>query len=210
MNQRTQRGFTLWELLTTLLVVGVLLGVGVPNLMEFQRNNVMISAANEMISGLYLARTEAVKRQAPVTLCGSADPLVVAPVCSFGGNGGYIVFVDENGNGFLNDITDGNANVDPGEVVLLQVDAPGGTINVFGDGGQYIAYASTGFALTRAPGQAQNATTALLYCDERGNRDAGGRSAARAVQIIPTGRAQVLRSQFDVGNAVGITGGICP
>jgi len=209
MNERTQRGFTLWELLTTLLVAGVLLGVGVPNLMEFQRTNAMVSAGNNVISGLFLARTEAVKRQAPVTLCGSADPLVPAPVCSLGGNGGFIVFVDEN-NGILGEVTDGNAVVDPNEQVLLQVDDPGGTIDVFGDGGQYMAYAPTGFALTRAPGHAQNATTTLLLCDERGNRDAGGRSAARVVQVIPTGRAQILRSQLDVANAVAITGGICP
>ena len=210
MNQRTQRGFTLWELLTTLLVAGVLLGVGVPNLMEFQRNNAMVSAANEMITGLYLARTEAVKRQVPVTVCGSINPLVPAPTCSLGGNGGFIVFVDENNNGVLTDVSDGNAVVDPNELVLMQVDAPGGTMNVFGDGGQYMAYAPSGFLVTRAPGQGANSTTILLYCDERGNRDAGGRSAARVVNILPTGRAQIFRSQADVATGVAVTGGFCP
>jgi len=38
MRQAKQSGFTLWELLVTLLVAGVLLSIGVPNFREFQRN----------------------------------------------------------------------------------------------------------------------------------------------------------------------------
>lgn len=210
MEAKTQSGFTLLELLVTLLVAGVVLGFGVPNFMEFQRNNAMISAANEMVTGLYLARTEAVKRQVPVTLCGSPNPLVPAPACGPGGNGGFIVFVDENNNGVLGDVTDGNAVVDAGEVVLMQRPDPGGTINVFGNGGQYMAYAGNGFLVPTAPGQGLPSTTVLLYCDERGNRDAGGRSAARAINVAPTGRAQVMRDQVNVATAVVATGGVCP
>ena len=58
----------------TLLVAGILLGVGVPNVMEFQRNGAMTAAANELVTGVLTARTEAVKRQVPVTLCASPDP----------------------------------------------------------------------------------------------------------------------------------------
>ncbi len=210
MNAKTQRGFTLLELMVTLLVAGIVLGIGVPNFMEFQRNNAMIAAANDMISGLYLARTEAVKRQLPVTLCGSPDPLIAAPVCGLGGNGGFIVFVDENNNGVIGDPTDGNAEVDAGEVVLLQRGDPGGTINVSGNGGQYVAYGTNGFLVQTAPGQADSSTTAMLYCDERGNKNTGGQSSARVVNVAVTGRAQVMRDQADVTAAVAATGGVCP
>ena len=211
MNAKTQRGFTLLELMVTLLVAGIVLGIGVPNFMEFQRNNAMIAAANDMITGLYLARTEAVKRQLPVTLCGSPDPLIAAPVCGLGGNGGFIVFVDENNNGVIGDATDGNAIVDANEVVLLQRAAPGGTINLFGNGGQYVAYGTNGFLVQTAPGQAQPSTTVILYCDERGNKDiGGGRSSARVVTISATGRAQVVRDQAGVAAGVATTGGVCP
>ncbi len=210
MNKRTQNGFTLLELMVTLLVAGIVLSIGVPSFMEFQRNNAMVSAANGMISGLYLARTEAVKRQVPVTLCGSPAPTIAAPICGAGGNGGFIVFVDENNNGVVGDPTDGNAVVDAGEVVLLKRAAPGGTINVAGNGGEYIAYGSNGFLVAQAPGHAQPSTTAMLYCDERGNKDTGGQSAARVVNVAVTGRPQVMRAQADVVAAVAATGGVCP
>jgi hypothetical protein len=50
----------------------------------------------------------------------------------------------------------------------------------------------------------------MLYCDERGNKDTGGRSAARVVNVAATGRAQVMRAQADVVAAVVTTGGVCP
>jgi prepilin-type N-terminal cleavage/methylation domain-containing protein len=85
MNTKTQNGFTLLEFLVAVAVAGIVLGFGVPSFMEFQRNNALINAANEMVSGLYLARTEAVKRQVPVTLCGSLDSLVAVSACGVGG-----------------------------------------------------------------------------------------------------------------------------
>ena len=207
MNASTQRGFTLYELLVSIMVAGVVLGVGIPNYMEFQRNNAMTGAANDLVAGLNLARAEAVKRQVFVTLCASPDVTLPVPQCGVG-NGGFIVFADENGNGVITDPTDGNAIVDPGEQIILQRDDPGGTINVFGDS-LYISYGTNGFARP-APGQPTPSATSILYCDERGNRDAGGRSAARVVNIAPTGRAQTMRDQADVVVAVATTGGICP
>jgi type IV fimbrial biogenesis protein FimT len=72
MNGTQQQGFSLLELMVTLLVVGIVLGFGVPNFMEFQRNAAVTAAANDLVSAIYLARTEAVKRQVPVTLCARA------------------------------------------------------------------------------------------------------------------------------------------
>ena len=86
-----QRGFTLWELLVTVLVVGVVLGIGVPNFNEFSRNSEMASAVNSLVSAVHVSRTEAVKRGQPVTLCGSSTPLVAAPTCD-GGTGGFFAF----------------------------------------------------------------------------------------------------------------------
>src|SRR6187551_3770506 len=103
MNTSRQCGFTLWELLMTLLVAGILLGIGVPNLLQFSRNASMTGAANDFVTAALQARTEAVKRQAPVTFCLSDDPLAATPTCAPGSvfgslTRGWVVFVDENNN----------------------------------------------------------------------------------------------------------------
>jgi len=141
MNLRHQYGFTLWELLITLLVAGILIGIGVPNVMEFQRNSAMTTAANQLLTGLIMARTEAVKRQSPVGVCLSADPTAANPTCSPNAVAdastlGFIVWVDENNNfdangaRILTDGTDGNGVVDANELVLMREVPPGGTSRI--------------------------------------------------------------------------------
>ena len=208
MNARQQLGFNLLELMVTVLVVGIVLGFGVPNFMAFQRNNAMTSAANDFVSLIYLARTEAIKRQAPITLCASANSQTPAPTCGLGPATGYIVFVDDT-NPLVAAPTDGNATVDAGELVLAQHAPPTGTMTVAADS-IYLAYGPSGFVVPQAPGQVLPSLTNILLCDDRGNQDAGGTSAARVVTVSPTGRAQIMRTQADVVAAVAATGGVCP
>lgn len=68
-----QRGFTLIELLVTLSVAAILLTVAVPNFQIFVMNNRMATQANDLITALNLARSEAVKRAANVTVCASSN-----------------------------------------------------------------------------------------------------------------------------------------
>jgi type IV fimbrial biogenesis protein FimT len=211
MNRPQQYGFTLWELLMTLLVGGILLGIGVPNVMEFQRSALMTAAANDIVTAVLMARTEAVKRQAPVTLCLTADPMTANPVClpnpvaDFAN--GWFVWVDENGNTgpdgqrLLNDATDGNAQLDGGETVLLRGAAPGGTIRISADCG-YATFAPSGFT-QQAAALCFPAVRSLLLCDDRGNQlAAGSLAAARAVRIDRPGRGQVLQEQADITNTI--------
>lgn len=195
----------------TLLVAGILIGIGVPNVMEFQRNGLMTAAANELVTGVLLARSEAVKRQAPVTLCLSDNPLATTPTCSPNAVGdsatrGFIVWVDENNNvdangaRILTDATDGNAVVDANELVLRRSAAPGGTIRVSANCG-YMSYAPTGYT-RQAATLCFPSERAVLFCDDRGRRVAAGSlSSARAVRIDQPGRGQVLQ-ETDAVNAV--------
>src|SRR5688572_20286209 len=141
MNAHDQFGFTLWELLMAILVAGILLGIGVPNVMEFQRNSAMTAAANDLVTATLLARTEAVKRQAPVTLCLTDNPTDATPTCEpaavfNSGSRGYVVFVDENDNfdadgaRILTDGTDGDGAIGAGELILSRIVRPGGTIEI--------------------------------------------------------------------------------
>ena len=194
----------------TLLVAGILLGIGVPNVIEFSRSASMTAAANDFVTAALQARTEAVKRQAPVTLCLSDNPQATPPTCSpaavFGSlTRGWVVFVDENNNvdangaRILTDATDGNGVIDAGELVLSQTAAPGAnsSVRVSANCG-YISYSPTGF--TRQAGALCFPTNRiLLLCDDRGRKVAAGAlAAARIVRTARTGRPQVLSESSDV------------
>lgn len=188
----------------TLLVAGILLSIGVPNVMEFTRNSAMTAAANDLITATLMARTEAVKRQAPVTLCLSDDPTAVTPTCAPGSvansaTRGFVVFVDENNNldaegaRILTDATDGNAVIDAGELVLSQTAAPGASsaVRVSANCG-YVSFAPTGFTRPVA-GLPCQTTRLVLFCDDRGRRVAAGSlSSARIVRTPAAGRADAL------------------
>lgn len=66
-------GFTLIELMVTVAVVAVLVSLAMPSFTTVINNNRLTSQANELVSALQTARSEAVRRNASVTLCGSAD-----------------------------------------------------------------------------------------------------------------------------------------
>lgn len=68
MHHKT-RGFTLIELMVTLAVAAILLGIAVPSYQNFTINSRMASQANDLVTALNFARSEAVKRGVNVTVC---------------------------------------------------------------------------------------------------------------------------------------------
>jgi len=222
MNAHDQYGFTLWELLMTLLVAGILLGIGVPNVMEFSRSGAMTGAANDLITATLQARTEAVKRQSPVTLCLSNDPLAAIPTCTpdpvfDSATRGYVVWVDENDNvdadgaRIITDGTDGNRVIDGGELVLSRTAAPGASTRVHLSANcGYITFGPAGFPLPNvAPCDPAVSVRAVLFCDDRGQRlAAGSLSSARIVRTSRVGRPQVLVEKADITTLMpGFTAG---
>lgn len=197
------RGFTLLELMLVITVAAVILGLGIPNMTQFIRNNRMTSAANDMLAALYTARTEAVKRRAFTTFCFTDNPTADAPTCANAGRG-WIVFVDD-ANPAAADANDANFVVNPNEAVLLRHDtlptvftsfkkAPAGT--------QGVTFLPSGF--TRAD---TTPVTSTVFCDQRNNVAVYGaqNSAARALTLSATGRPRVMRAVSDITSA-----GDCP
>lgn len=84
------RGFTLLELLTALAVAAIILAFGVPNFMDVVRNSRAAAGANELVTALSIARSEAAKRGARVTVCASDD----AATCDGSWEDGWIVIAD--------------------------------------------------------------------------------------------------------------------
>ncbi|MEE2002608.1 GspH/FimT family pseudopilin [Alkalimonas sp. MEB108] len=88
-----ETGFTLIELMVTVAVMAIVLTVAVPAFTNVINSNRLTSQANELLSTLSFARSEAIRRNADVIFCHSQD----GSSCSApaGGNWqGWIVFAN--------------------------------------------------------------------------------------------------------------------
>ena len=65
-------GFSLMELMTTLVVAGVLLAVAVPSFNQMMVNSRITTQANDFVGAINFARSEAIKRNTSLTLCRAA------------------------------------------------------------------------------------------------------------------------------------------
>lgn len=68
-----QRGFTLLELMVTLAVAAIIVTVGIPGMRQLIQNNRAATSANNLVSAMQMARSEALKRGSNVTVCASSD-----------------------------------------------------------------------------------------------------------------------------------------
>jgi type IV fimbrial biogenesis protein FimT len=133
-RRRAQRGFTLIELLIVMAVASILLGTAVPSFKGVIRSMKLTNSVNDLYASLVLARSEAAKRHARVTICKSSDGKKCSP--TGGWEQGWIVFHDTNNNGVRED----------GDQIVQRVDQLppdmrlSGNLNV----AKYISYASTG------------------------------------------------------------------
>ena len=194
MKTLRQKGYTLYELLITTLVVGVLLSIGVPSFVTFGQNSRMTASVNDLLGSFHLARSEAARSKDNVTICASASSTTANPTCdgvSF--EDGWIVFQD----------TSGDAQRDVGEALIRSHPPLPEQITVLSPGqGNYFAYGPTG--LGRGQIGALPPTTSVVFCDDRGNTEAGGNnSAARALTVLPIGRAAIVRTTGQIENEGG-------
>lgn len=193
-------GFTLYELMLVLAIAGVMFGLALPNLRDFIWNNRMTSAANDLLTAVYRARSESVKQHTQTILCFSTDPEADVPVCDGTGTQGWVIFTDPNADG---------AAAAKADVLLRHGPLPD-TISLFskpnGNAG-YVAFNNAGFARNIGLG---SALLGVVMCDKRGNKATTGPeySAARGVTISPTGRPRVTRSVNTIKTDANL--GDCP
>jgi type IV fimbrial biogenesis protein FimT len=188
-----QAGFTLLELMLTVALLAVVMGFGLPNMQEFVRNSRMSSSANDIISDFNFARSEAVKRRVPITLCKSQDGAACDDDDTDPFNR-WLIFVDDADPALVDNTNDGDGEIDAGEVILRDRELPD-SITVTTDADEIRAtFLPTGFPRI----ETQNVNLFVL-CDDRGNvTSAAGDSTARAIAVLPTGRPSVFRSQATV------------
>lgn len=66
-------GFTLLELMVTMVVLAVLIGIAVPTLGDATLSGKLTASANDLVAGVAMGRSEAIKRNAVTSLCVSSD-----------------------------------------------------------------------------------------------------------------------------------------
>lgn len=167
---QAQQGFTLLELIVTLAIAAVVIGVAAPSFSTMIQDNRLSSQSLDFVAALNLARSEAIKRRTQVTLCKSAN----GQGCTNAGNWGqgWIVFVES--------VAVNNAR-DVNEPILRVHDSLAGNNRLTGNGNftDTIAYQPSGDTVGLGNGT-------LTLCDAR-NDDA----KSPAIVINSTGRPRL-------------------
>jgi type IV fimbrial biogenesis protein FimT len=189
-------GFTLVELMFVILIGAILLSLGLPSFRDLIRSTRMTATANDLVADYNLARSEAVKRRVPVTLCQSPDGTSCEEDADRAFQG-WVVFVDD-ADPQVESAEDGNGVIDDDEEILRVRDIRDG-IEVDADG-LLTVFLPSGFpdADTAEP------LRQLVLCDARGNEiSSGGVSAARGVQISAVGRTTISRDKDYIDDELG-------
>lgn len=71
-------GFTLIELVVTVVVLAIMSAVAIPSFISVMNGNRISSASHELVAGLQLARSEAIRTNRSASLCFSTDGLACA------------------------------------------------------------------------------------------------------------------------------------
>ena len=166
-------GFTLVELMITLAVMAVLLAIAAPSFNGVVLSSKLGSYANNFVASAALARSEAIKRNATVVLCASADGASCAT--TGGWEQGWIVACQTTRP---NTMCDGTG---PDWIVFHHQAAVSSDFKITEDSAlRTLAFAPTGIGATQA---------ALTICRET---PPGGQE--REVSVSATGRASVKKT----------------
>lgn len=152
------------ELMVTVALVAILATVAVPSFETLIKNNRLTSTANGLLTDIYAARSEAIKRASTVTVCGSSNG---SDCDTSDWTKGWLVYVDSNGNG----------SPDPSEILRVG-DKLDGDLSLNASG-----FANNSLFRYDARGQLQDLDGGwFTLCDSR------GASEARAVVVTNIGR----------------------
>jgi len=90
MNDRKQNGFTLIELVIAMSISAILLGIAAPSFIDAVKNAKLGASYGDIVSSLYLARSEATKRRGRISICARSSDTA----CGSSWSNGWIIFTD--------------------------------------------------------------------------------------------------------------------
>ncbi len=95
-----EAGFTLTELMVTLTIVAILMGIGVPSYKYITKSDRVSTEINGLLGDLQFARGEAIREGETVNVCPAADTTYTScATTATTWSGGWLVWADLNGNG---------------------------------------------------------------------------------------------------------------
>lgn len=154
-------GFTLVELLVTLVVLAIVVALAAPRMGAFRRRNQGVTLINSYVFALHQARSEAITRGLAVSVCQSRD----GRSCS-GDNTwhtGWLVFLDPSAKGECSDANaDGYCDKKHALIVLQHTVAANGFR--FSANG----HPASGRVTYNAAGYATGQQSTFVLCDLRG------------------------------------------
>ncbi len=187
-------GFTLLELIIVVTIGGILLAIAVPSFDSMIRNNRLTAYANDLVTAMNLARSEAIKRGSSVTV-----RKVDASSCTATGTNwedGWDVFTDVNGNGICN----GGAGGDTLIKTYVALNSPytlRGRNNVTGiDIRNFVTFTPNG-EITPVGAATASGTGRFIICDNRDGNNVPEPNTARLIVVNPLGQ---LRTAQDTNN----------
>jgi type IV fimbrial biogenesis protein FimT len=174
------RGFSLIEILVSLVTLGSLLALGAGSLADVLHGVRLRSLSGDVFQQLLLARSEAIKRNARVVLCKSEDGATCAVTGTW--EQGWILFQDRNNSGAR----------DEDEPVLQRLNPlpPGWRLTANAPVGRYVSYGPMGGARMASSGAFQAGTFTLC-------KSSTERTEARQIIINAGGRPRVQKVWLD-------------
>ena len=185
MNRPPQRGFTLIELVITISIAAILVGMAVPSFVSVVSDAKLGKVIEPTVRALMIARSEAARSREDVTVC----PRASDTACGTDWDNGLLVFIDG-----VFDPFEGTATRDDDDLVLSIVE-PHDTDNTLKVIASTDRTANTEYTPNYIrygiDGRASWANGTLIACDERGVE------SSRAINITLTGSIQRARSDAD-------------
>lgn len=173
-SKKTSAGFTLLELLITLTIASILFGVAIPSFFAAIRSNRLTANANQLVSALNYARSEAVKRGVAITIRRVDDKSSTNLGAAANWEDGWDVFLDADANG----------EFEAGGVVLKTF--PGLQTNYTLRGNANL----TAFIRFMADGRA-NAAGYLVLCENSDNNATPEANTSRVIEVNTIGRVSM-------------------
>jgi type IV fimbrial biogenesis protein FimT len=173
---RRASGFTLVELVIALLILAILVAVGVPTFSDATLGSRLGSTANNLVVSLYLARSEAIKRNTVVRVCPSTDSTTCATSASWAS--GWIVMAPYAG---------GTSD----DVIIQRQSAVSGNISVLHKNAALSSALTSAVDMPPSGIRSGGSDEAFLVC--RGAPSVGRQE--RVVSVSATGRPSVKRTQ---------------